>query len=209
MSAPKSRLCKHRDLLSGNSHTSSSGKSAHGILTLPTDPKKNINACKPRHSTASTDLDFQQLGTYGWCPNSPWASNDPLVSPSLFSSWKSHCKGGHVPYPWLRVRDQHGIAAEEGNWEIKKETAGPDKIPSLPLVKQDVSGSGTDGMRIHSMANPEEVEKPEIKSLWLQLCLSDSPTQSWTEQITGDHSSARPIHKGKNFPSWRVLTIEL
>jgi len=42
---------------------------------------------------------------------------------------------------------------------------GPDKIPSFPLVKQDVSGSGTDGKRIHSMANTEEVEMPEITSL--------------------------------------------
>lgn len=62
------------------------------------------------------------------------------------------------------MRGQHGTAAREGNGELEEETAGPDKIPTIPLVKQDVSASGTDGKRIHSVATPEEVEKPE-KSL--------------------------------------------
>jgi len=33
------------------------------------------------------------------------------------------------------------------------------------LSNKDVSGSGTDGKRILSIANPEEVGLPEIKSL--------------------------------------------
>lgn len=46
----------------------------------------------------------------------------------------------------------------------RRKWLGQIKSPVLPL-KQNVCGSGTDGKRIHSMPNPEEVEKPEIKSL--------------------------------------------
>lgn len=62
-------------------------------------------------------------------------------------------------------KDQHGIAAGKETGESQRKWLGQIKSPVLPLVKQDVSGSGTDGKRIHSMANPEEVGKPEIKSL--------------------------------------------
>lgn len=47
----------------------------------------------------------------------------------------------------------------------RRKWLGQIKSPVLPLVKQEVSASGTDGKRIHSMAKPEEVEEPEIKSL--------------------------------------------
>lgn len=93
--------------------------------------------------------------------------------------------------------------------QIQKEMAGSDKLLKLTLVKQGCFWFRNRWKRILSIANPEEVGLSEIKSLWLQLCVSDSPTQSWTEKITGDHSLAWPIHKGKNFPSQRDLIIEL
>lgn len=47
----------------------------------------------------------------------------------------------------------------------RRKWLGQIKSPVLSLVKQEVSASGTDGKRIHSMDKPEEVQKPEIKSL--------------------------------------------
>lgn len=122
-------------LLSGNSQVSFSEltllwKNTHHF-NLPRS--RSTPANQNIHWTSSPNLGLQQLGTigvtYGWCPNSPGVSKDTFVPFPCLATVKIIAKEAMSWTHSWSWRISTGLLQGK---EIKKEMAGPDKIPSPP-----------------------------------------------------------------------------